>query len=192
MLVIPATSHKVMPWKNGRGLTTQILIDPEGADINTFDLRISAATVTSDDPFSRLPGIDRTLFVLEGEGLRLKVGESAAVDVTASSPPFRFAGDVDTQCQLIGGRVIDLNVMTRRQRYSHTASRIEVGSEMQLRVSGAPAVLLCYAGAASLRISNQVTMLSAMDGFTAMADDQMWTLASPTRASMFLIQVRPA
>lgn len=112
-----------MPWKNGGGSTTQIAASPEGASLETFDWRISMARVASDGPFSRFPGIDRTLAVVQGNGLELMIGEAAPLILTPDSRPLGFAGDVATQAKLLDGEITDLNVMTRRGRYAHRLLR---------------------------------------------------------------------
>ena len=63
-----------MRWKNGGGETAEIAVSPPGAALDAFDWRLSMAKVETDGPFSAFPGIDRTLAILEGEGIRLSVG----------------------------------------------------------------------------------------------------------------------
>ena len=66
---------RVMPWKNGAGSTTELLIDPPGATLaGGFRWRVSMATVAESGPFSSFPGLDRTLLLLEGEGMELDHG----------------------------------------------------------------------------------------------------------------------
>ena len=57
---IEASSQKVMPWKNGGGVTTEIAKD--GSE--PFLWRASRAQVASDGPFSYFPGYDRILIIL--------------------------------------------------------------------------------------------------------------------------------
>ncbi len=66
MRMIRSSDYRRMPWKNGGGETVEIAIAPAGASLDAFDWRISMACVASSGPFSRLPGIDRTLAVLAG------------------------------------------------------------------------------------------------------------------------------
>ncbi len=73
MKLYRAHDHKRMPWKNGGGETVEIAVFPPGAGVDDFDWRISMATVASDGPFSIFPGIDRTLSILDGAGLSLKM-----------------------------------------------------------------------------------------------------------------------
>ncbi|MBM7325185.1 HutD family protein, partial [Agrobacterium sp. S2] len=49
-----------MPWKNGGGVTTEIIVHPAKASMADFDWRISMANVAQDGPFSIFPGVDRT------------------------------------------------------------------------------------------------------------------------------------
>ena len=113
-----------MPWKNGGGFTTEIAIGPEGAALDQFDWRVSMAEIMTDGPFSSFAGIDRTLSILEGNGIRLTVGGETTV-LTRESAPFGFPGDAATSAILVDGPVIDLNVMTRRGVIEHRVTRLE-------------------------------------------------------------------
>ena len=83
------------------------------------------ARVASDGPFSDFPGIDRTLAVIKGSGLVLTIGDDAPVTLSTESDPVSFPGDTPTSARLMAGEITDLNVMTRRGRFSHrlTANR---------------------------------------------------------------------
>ena len=80
MRIIRAADCRRMPWKNGRGETVEIAISPDGAGIDDFDWRLSMARVETDGPFSLFAGIDRTLAVLEGEGIFLNVVPGRCAD----------------------------------------------------------------------------------------------------------------
>lgn len=58
------TAYTSMPWKNGGGVTTEIIVHPAKAPMADFDWRISMANVAQDGPFSIFPGVDRTLCIL--------------------------------------------------------------------------------------------------------------------------------
>ncbi|QIB35478.1 HutD/Ves family protein [Ancylobacter pratisalsi] len=123
MRILRAADHAVMPWKNGAGATTQIAVAPTGAGLDSFDWRVSMAAVIEDGPFSTFPGVDRTLAVLEGEGIVLDVAGRAPCELTRESPPAAFPGDAPTHGRLINGPITDLNVMSRRGRLSHRLTR---------------------------------------------------------------------
>ena len=91
-----------VPWKNGGGTTAEVAAFPEGSGFNTFGWRISMADVASDGPFSVFPEIDRTLIVVEGEGIELDV-EGIAYPLDKTSPKLSFSGDDITTIKLSGG-----------------------------------------------------------------------------------------
>jgi hypothetical protein len=119
MRIIRAGECRTTPWKNGGGSTTEIAAGPEGASLETFDWRVSMAQVASDGPFSDFPGIDRTLVVINGSGMVLSIGSNAPVMLSHGTRAVRFAGDTPTGARLTDGGITDLNVMTRRGRFSH-------------------------------------------------------------------------
>lgn len=51
-----AANHRRMPWKNGRGETTEIAVWPEGAGLQDFGWRLSMAGVSEHGAFSAFPG----------------------------------------------------------------------------------------------------------------------------------------
>ncbi|MYW66346.1 HutD family protein [Streptomyces sp. SID8379] len=111
---LPAADRTAVPWKNGGGVTREILCRPQGAGMADFQWRVSLAEVAADGPFSAFPGVDRTLTMVEGDGMELTVGGTTAL-VDSPYVPRDFAGDVDTDCRLLGaGNVVNLNVMWRR------------------------------------------------------------------------------
>jgi hypothetical protein len=117
--IIRAGSCRTTPWKNGGGSTTEIVAEPPGATLDDFDWRISMARVAADGPFSEFAGIDRTLAVIDGKGLMLTIGGNAPIRLERGSDPICFAGDIPTSARLTAGEITDLNVMTRRSRFSH-------------------------------------------------------------------------
>ena len=124
MRIIRAHQCRTTPWKNGGGSTTEIAAAPEGASLETFDWRISMARVASDGPFSSFPGIDRTLAIVKGNGMILTIGSDAPVTLSSGTEPASFAGDTPTSARLTNGEIIDLNIMTRRDRFGHRLRRI--------------------------------------------------------------------
>lgn len=107
-----AQDRRFAPWKNGGGETAEIVCFPPDAGFDSFGWRISTARVGADGPFSRFDGVARSLTVIEGGPLRLDLaGSSTVLDTRA--PPFAFSGETPCHGALLGGPVLDLNVMTR-------------------------------------------------------------------------------
>ena len=131
-----------MPWKNGGGETTEIIASPEGAGLDEFEWRISMARVAMDGPFSRFPDVDRTLCVIEGEALALTIAGKPEVVLTQVSAPFGFPGDVAVTSHLVKGPITDLNVMTRRERWSHKVTRLFVDVAQEIERETGVALIL--------------------------------------------------
>jgi environmental stress-induced protein Ves len=107
---LPAT-----PWKNGGGVTREIVCQPQGAVMTDFDWRVSIAHIASDGPFSAFPGVDRVITLLSGGGVHLQ-SEGGEVQHCLDTPltPFAFAGEAPIHAHLLAGDCHDFNVMTRR------------------------------------------------------------------------------
>ncbi|MBG1232657.1 HutD/Ves family protein [Aestuariivirga litoralis] len=106
MIVIPPRDFTTMPWKNGGGVTHEI-IKREAAGKMLW--RFSVADVTSDGPFSRFEGLDRILTVIEGAGLML-----AAPQGWLQALPFEpvaFSGSWPITSTRLGGNVQDFNLI---------------------------------------------------------------------------------
>lgn len=141
MRILRVADHKTMPWKNGGGVTTEIAVFPTNAGLDDFLWRVSTARVEQDGPFSMFPGVDRSLSILEGEGLDLAI-DGEPVRLTKGSVPYAFAADVPVGSRLIGGAVVDLNVMTRRGLCLSDISRIQVAAVEQVGNPDALTMLL--------------------------------------------------
>jgi hypothetical protein len=104
-----------MPWKNGGGVTREIVASPSGAGLDTFAWRVSIADVSADGPFSVFEGVDRVLVLLEGNGVALR-GADGQMLRRLDEPfvPFAFHGDDRIVSSLLAGPSVDFNVMTRR------------------------------------------------------------------------------
>jgi len=101
------------PWKNGAGLTRELLAWPTPQD---WVFRLSVAEVQADGPFSRFDGVQRWFAVLSGAGVRLRLGAAERDDVhtlTPASNPFCFDGALPVDCTLIDGATQDFNLMLR-------------------------------------------------------------------------------
>jgi environmental stress-induced protein Ves len=138
-LLTPA-DYRRMPWKNGGGHTTEIAAEPSGAGMASFVWRVSVADIAQDGPFSAFPGIDRTLVLLSGHGMRLATAGDT-MDLHTPYEPVAFAGEAPIECALTRGPTRDFNLMVRRDAAS--------GNVVVVRDSGealAPArAYVCYA-----------------------------------------------
>ncbi|MFI6872121.1 HutD family protein [Streptomyces sp. NPDC050400] len=142
--LLPAAARTAVPWKNGGGVTREIAGAPEGAGTADFRWRVSLAEVAGDGPFSAFPGVDRTLTMVEGDGMELTVAGRPRL-IESPYEPRDFAGDVATDCRLLGGPVVNFNVMWRRDAVAAPPAVAVVRSA--LPVEAALVVALSDAGA---------------------------------------------
>lgn len=130
MRIVRTSEQRAMPWKNGGGVTYEVAVFPEGPrSLDAFDWRVSMAQVAADGPFSLFPGIDRSLAIVAGEGITLRIAGRDAVTIGPHAPPVRFSGDQPATATLRAGAVIDLNVMTRRTQWRHDLTREVVAGD---------------------------------------------------------------
>lgn len=188
MQVLRAESYRSMPWKNGGGVTTEIIVSPAGAGLDDFDWRISMAKVESGGPFSSFAGIDRTLSVLEGEGIILSIAEMAPARLDKATPPLPFPADVSTDATLIGGPIVDLNVMTRRGRCSHSVERIELFGVMDIDPRAETILLFSLHGSVEVDASGHI-QLGPRDTAILTPTDAPVRLESPKASTLFVIRI---
>ena len=141
MRAFPSSAQRVVPWKNGRGSTREVIVLPEGASIADFTVRLSVATVADDGPFSAFPGIDRWIAVLDGAGMDLDVdGARVPLDPGVGAA---FSGDAAVIGTLRDGPVRDLNLMVRRGAVAVDPQLVTI----EALVATSPTVVLVLDGA---------------------------------------------
>lgn len=96
------------PWKNGKGITVEMLKIEHAGQLLA---RLSRATVTEDGPFSTFPGLNRNLTVLTGAGFRL-LGAGLDLRCTPLKPVTFPGAAVVTAHETHGLPSDDFNVMT--------------------------------------------------------------------------------
>jgi uncharacterized protein len=160
--VLRARDRRATPWKNGGGVTREIAAFPRGAGLDSFEWRVSMASVTAGGPFSIFPGVDRVLSVLEGE-LTLTFEDGAALTLTARSEPAAFGGDVAVSARTPTAPVTDLNVMTRRGQVRASVSRPR-GDSPRTATAGETTLILSLSPGVQLRHAGAVYRLELHDG----------------------------
>lgn len=107
-----------MPWKNGGGSTREIVRWPEGSTLDDFEWRVSVATLAAPGPFSLLPGVDRQIMLLDGDGAHLR-GAGDGIDHALQErwKVFAFAGEAAIDATLAGRISTDFNLMLRRGQW---------------------------------------------------------------------------
>lgn len=112
--VVRIAECEPMPWKNGAGSTRELykLADGNGNVL----LRVSIAEISGSQPFSRFPGIDRTIMQLDGPPMTLGINSKPHALKHGVALP--FAGEDSVSCKLANDGVAhDLNLMCDRIHY---------------------------------------------------------------------------
>jgi len=188
MRILRAADYRVMPWKNGGGTTTEIAVSPDGAGLENFDWRISMAKVETSGPFSSFAGIDRTLSVLEGEGIVLDIAGQPPAPLTTASAPLAFSGDVPTGAALIGGPITDLNVMTRRGRMAHKVERRALSGEIRISPRADTTLVLAVDAGFTL-FTDDASSLGPLDTLILDRDSPELRLQPKGQGLLFVIEL---
>lgn len=176
MRIVLPSDWTPMPWKNGGGVTHEILRQDGAAP---FRLRLSVATVTSDGPFSPFPGVDRVITLLEGSGFVLTRADGLQARITSPAVPFAFHGEDAWSAALVDGPVRDLNVMVARAVARASVVRVGAASVQE------PAFVLALADGVEVEAEGRrVTLprhgLAATDGPAAFVGDALLVQVTPT------------
>jgi environmental stress-induced protein Ves len=119
--IIRKASFKATPWKNGRGITHEVLRVPENGD--PFRWRMSVAHIDASGPFSEFAEYNRKMVLLEGAGVELRFADGAKRSLRNVGELAEFDGAVAAQCELLKGPCVDLNLMVIKSEIG--AARVE-------------------------------------------------------------------
>lgn len=154
---LAAGDFRTQPWRNGGGTTTEIAVHPaRGRPL----WRVSIAEVATSGPFSDFTGYERTILLLQGEGMRLSFDAAPPLVVDRPHVPFAFDGGARCHCELLGGAVRDMNLMVER---AAARGGIEVisGSGESTRAIGAEwSLFYTLAGSARVALEGAVHALA--------------------------------
>ncbi|MET0594430.1 MAG: HutD family protein [Polyangiaceae bacterium] len=158
-----------MPWRNGGGTTTELVVEhggrgamaTAGARAERFLYRVSIADVETDGPFSRFEGYDRHIMMLSGRGMTIDCGAHGVLDLAAPFEPRTFSGDWDVTGTLRDGAVRDFNLIVDRARAT---------SSLAVRPLTAPIAMTFDAGQIGIIYVIAGALVNAASGDTIVAD----------------------
>lgn len=119
---------KATPWKNGGGLTHEIVRQPAMSGLDDFDWRASIATITASGPFSPFAQTTRIIVLLDGAPVRLRSDDGGIDHCLETLVPFAFDGATPLVCMAGPGSSSDFNLMARRDAWridAHIVRRAE-------------------------------------------------------------------
>jgi environmental stress-induced protein Ves len=185
--LIQYASLRPAPWKNGGGSTTEIAISPTGAGFDEFDWRISLATISQSGPFSSFPGIDRSLALVDGDGVLLDFGDERFV-LSPSEPLIEFAGEDAVHATVTGALTTDFNVMTRRGRCRHRLEPLVVRGQEELKRRSATTLLFLADGESLTLSSTRERIAMVRYDVVVMEAEEAWTLEA-SLATVFVVDI---
>lgn len=150
--IIKKSEYQTSKWTGGT--TTELLIHPKNSSFGRrdFSFRLSLAQVELDESeFTHLPGINRTLMVLEG---KLTLEHPGQYSVTLKKfDTDTFQGDWDT---ISYGRATDFNLMTMGESKGILRGcALEQDKVLKESIPASPVAVGCYAHKGSIEVQVQ-------------------------------------
>lgn len=155
--------HPRSPWRNGGGITAEVASWPVDAGAGAeFDWRISIAEVSASGEFSTFPGVDRTITLIDGPPMTLRL--PGQVHALRPLEPFAFDGDLTVQGE-VSARTLALNVMTRRGRATASVqiSRISPSDGKLTLAAADPLLVVNLAGTVRIVQNSELAVLEPRD-----------------------------
>ena len=119
--IIQPTEFKTVPWKNGKGETVEMAINP-GGTLENFDWRLSMASVVEDGVFSNFTGYTRNLILIEGDGINLQHNDNKIDRLKNLLDVATFDGGNKTVGNLQTNEITDFNVIARTSAFNSKVS----------------------------------------------------------------------
>ncbi len=166
-------------WKNGGGTTREIVSWPPYAEPDEFAWRVSIATIAASGPFSTFDGVDRTIMLLDGDGVRLR-SEGFEEVLELPFQPFSFDGGVPVDCTLLGGPSTDFNLMVRRGQGRADLRIVEDTMTLEASAHG---VLMCIEG--QFRVGGGT--LRQGQGIWWTEQEETWQVKSASRGARLAV-----
>lgn len=163
MIILRESSYRAVPWKNGGGVTREILRMPP--EPTAFDWRLSLATIASPGPFSVFDGYYRTLVLVQGPGVELDFGQHGRTKLTLAGQMVSFDGAWATSCTLLDGPSTDLNLIVSKERTLAASRCMQLARPEIIQTQQWPQTLVCCISGA-VRLTNtagEVQDLSGVD-----------------------------
>jgi environmental stress-induced protein Ves len=151
MFIAREAAYRAVPWKNGGGITREIFREP--LEPAPFDWRLSLATVDAPGPFSAFDGYHRTLLLVHGAGVELDFGQHGRARLSTIGQRVSFAGDWQTECTLLDGRSIDLNLIVANERMCSQSDSLQLRQAQIVQAHDWPERLICCISGA-IRLTN--------------------------------------
>jgi uncharacterized protein len=175
--IIRKSSFKAIPWKNGGGITHEVIRAPVTGD--PFLWRVSVAHIESSGPFSDFTGYRRHMVLLRGRGLMLRFSTGDHCRLQKVGDSAQFDGAAAPHCELLDGPCVDLNFMVAEPLRAD-ARVLRLTEQFTTPGSAGPALIF----------SIEAPLLLATDGAEAVRLEP-WDLAVVSQGGARLSHIDP-
>lgn len=182
-MLLTSEDYRKTPWKNGGGVTDDVLLLPLGASHEDFDIRISRAPIVDDSRFSVFPGIDRTITRLGENPLTLCFADGQEMELPYLSP-LSFDSALAPTSRLSAGASQVMNVMTRRGRWQADVAVLR-GAAKEKRGVPPDGMVVAHMAKGGCRVSG----IQVAEGQTLIVDDMPDVLIAMDAGSACLVAV---
>ena len=141
MRIVRQSQFKSSPWKNGGGITHEAMRSPLRGDV--FRWRVSVAHIDNSGAFSDFAGYARTMVLLRGSGVSVKLSDGTQRIMRAAGDLAQFDGALGVECELLKGPCVDLNLMIAKS--DGVAARVERFMESLVVSAGRNETLAIFA-----------------------------------------------
>jgi hypothetical protein len=134
LTIISPDQFKTIPWKNGKGITTELAIN-EGGTLDDFAWRLSIASVVENGEFSNFTGYWRNLVLISGTGISLQhaLNDKTKTDHLSELLQISsFDGASKTQGRLVNDKITDFNIMVKMGEYKNEVSTYTEDKEVKI------------------------------------------------------------
>lgn len=159
--LLKAQDYTKMPWKNGAGLTEEVIKVTDN-NVDNFLWRISIADIKEDGAFSSFTGYQRIISVLEGNGMVLEVDGKLSRPLSTFDP-FAFKGESEVSCKLLKGALRDFNLIYNPLAVAANLQWIVNEQPTRILTSAKDIVLFNAGDKVTVNISNQEIVLEHYD-----------------------------
>jgi environmental stress-induced protein Ves len=145
VLIIRKSSLPPIRWKNGGGITHEVIRVPPSAE--PFLWRVSIAHIETAAAFSDFAGYQRTMVLLRGAGMALQFANGERQVLRQIGDLAQFDGALRVHCELLDGPCMDLNLMVAKTAASASTRVQRLHAPLLLEACSEEAVLLaCVQG----------------------------------------------
>lgn len=190
---LAADALRVVPWKNGGGVTTEIATGRPRSDDQDWSWRVSIADVPATGPFSLFSGIDRIIAVIEGGGMDLRFEDGRMVALELNQP-VAFNGGLAVDGILREDPIRDFNVMTDRRHFRPGLEIVKGVAEVARRIGDGSILLIHFLDGEGSVMAGDGSATALMQSETIIYEGEAEvsvSIAPGGRAAIVVLEERP-